>query len=216
MSSKSMIQLAATLVAGLAFSLSSHAAPTYCSEGNTVMEVSDVTFQSGGLPPPSNANDCYGILSGNANEDATPINNLALKWGSGWEFLVKDDLAGGVGTYGGITYTLSGATASTSGTWTLTAAPASALPVYVDFLVALKGSNEFALWFFDNMKIEAFNDGTWQSVFTNNKLELQDLSHLTLYVREGTVPPIVIPEPTGIALAGLALAVAGFASRRRR
>lgn len=100
-------------------------------------------------------------------------------------------------------------------------APAT-LPVFVDFIAVLKGSNEHALWFFDDVKIDGSDSGTWQSVFTNQNGNLQNLSHLTIYVRGGvdpsdpSDPPMTVPEPAGIALAGLVLAAAGLSSRLKR
>lgn len=222
------LTLLSTLAVGAAmFAASSGtalAAATYCSVAgspNTAgMKLSDLTFS--GNTPTTSADDCYGIVAG--NESQTSINGLNLTWGTNWTFLVKDESESGsasTGSFGGISYSLNGFSASTSGNWTLNAGPAGSLPVFVDFIAVLKGTNEHALWFFDDVKIDGSDNGTWQSVFTNNNFKLQDLSHISLYIRNGRDPgdpPVVIdvPEPATLALVGLALFAAGAARRRAR
>lgn len=197
-------------------------AATYCSvvgsPNGAGMALGDVTF-SGNMPS-SAADDCYGILSG--NDGNTDINDLGLLWGSDWIFLTKDDGSLTGGQFAGVTFSLDAVgLGNQGGTWTLTAGPADKLPVYVDFVAVLKASNEFALWYFDDVRVGGDDGGHWTSVFTNQNDGLQGLSHMSLYVRQGTRPPEIpppgtVPEPSGLALAALAVVAAGAAGRRRR
>lgn len=192
------------------------------------MTLADVTFS--GNTPSTSADDCYGIVAGMdvaPGETAANINALDLTWGTGWQFLIKDAPDGATatsGAFGGIDYSLISGAAATFGIWSLSAtatAPAS-LPTYVDFIVSLKSGNEYALWLFDDVKVDGDDGGSWTSVFKNNgNGGLQNLSHMSLFVRQGDEPtdvpqpPAEIPEPSGLALVGLA-AFAAVSVRRRR
>ena len=169
----------------------------------------------------ASASDCYGVASGNDNSSA--INGL-VNWqdpAGNWALLAKSD-DGGVdyGSLSGIDFTLS-ATAGTVGTWTLSAVdtngPAYAdLPVSMDFVGVLKGSNRFAAYYFDDVLVGGGNAGTWTITYTNNGGNIPDLSHLSLYTRvdaTGGIPPIPEAETYAMMLVGLGLV--GFMVRRR-
>ncbi len=143
------------------------------------------------------------------------------KWGTdAWSFLVKDDLNGGTGTYNGLNFALSGPAGAASGNWTLTATDPDLntlpnLPTSLDFLVVLKAGPGFGLWLLDDIIVDGTDSGTWISHIKNKGGNIADLSHLTIYVRDGVKGQNEIPEPGILALLGLGLAGLGFSRRRQ-
>jgi MYXO-CTERM domain-containing protein len=193
------------------------ALPGYCSNATATegIAVGDTTYEG------ANADDCYGVVAGNINS-AADINGLSLSWGTDWILLGTDNVppvggeAGNTGTYLGLSMIVT-ADVGTSGDWLLSATDTNGatdlnLPATMDFAVALKAGNEYALWFFDDVTVNAVNDGAWEIVFLNNGGQVPDLSHLTLFVRDGTT--VTMPEPGGLALLGLG-ALAAWSLRRR-
>lgn len=209
--------LPAVLVLGALAAPGAQAA-SYCggSPSNTDgLSKSDMSFNA------ASATDCYGVASG--NDDASDINALA-NWqdpAGNWALLAKsDDGSVGYGNLSGINFTLS-ATAGTVGTWALSAVdlngPAYAnLPVSMDFVGVLKGSNRFAAYYFDDALVSSSNAGTWTITYTNNGGNVPGLSHLSLYTRvdsTGGIPPIPEAETYAMMLVGLGLV--GFMVRHR-
>lgn len=186
------------------------AAATYCVPGSNSdgLALSDMTYNG------NNANDCYGVVSGNDN--LAFVNGL--KWGNDWSFLAKDDFPGGTtqgsGSFLGINFTLA-VDAGKSGNWTLTGTDTNGtaplnLPATLDLVGVLKGSTNFALYLFDDVVFDGTDGGTYTIKFTTkNGNSVPDISHLSLYVREGTqsdTPPNNrIPEPTLPLLLGSGL-----------
>jgi hypothetical protein len=202
----------------VASAMFSNAYAASCSAGTSTLNVADVSFRD------SNADDCGGVYSGNnSNQDINALNSGELLFGgTDWGSEIKDDSPGnpgsGTGEFLGINWILS-ATAGKTGEWTLSIAdpfPAS-LPVTVDFLAVLKGSNSFAAYLFTAETFSATGDynGTWKINFLNGGDKIPNLSHMSLYLRESTQTiPTVVPIPAAAWLFGLGLLGLIGAARR--
>lgn len=191
-----------------------------CSTGQATegISVTDVTYEG------ANASDCYGVVAGNLNPSQAEsfVNDTSTQpgsvWGGGWTHVAKDENGSGSGTFQGLSFTLdaSGVNSANSGTWTLTVTDTNGgaplnLPTTLDLVTILKGGNELALWFFDDVTVDSSNEGTWRISFLNNGGNRPNLSHMDLLVRNGSNE---VSEPGGLGLLGLGLA--GLAALRRR
>jgi hypothetical protein len=186
----------------------------YCWDATASGGIStgDVTLNSG------TAKDCYGVVGGNINS-AGDLNGLNLTWGTNWAYLDSTD--GNSATWMGLEFTVS-APLTTGGDWTLTGTDTDLstplnFPLGMDLVVALKASDRYALWAFDDLTVNSGdNDGTFTIVFKNNGGQIPDLSHMTVFGRaaEGGTIPVPEAETYAMMLAGLGLV--GFAAARRR
>lgn len=210
---------AVSMAAVLGFTSSAYAstsipAPTYCSTATLAANAAgisreDVTYNG------NNASGCYGVVAGNINS-AAGINALNLSWGNDWTYLDGSD--SGSATYQGIKFTVT-ATAGNEGTWKLTAldtngtAPLN-LPATFDLAVALKASDRYALWFYNDASVKTTNGGQWEIEFKNNGGNHPDLSHIMVFGRDGrdtsTVP---VPAAAWLLGSGL-LGIVGISRRK--
>jgi hypothetical protein len=192
------------------------AAPTYCSGPGTPTGITVNNMTLNGIA----ATDCYGpdqLANNSTAADVTAVNSL--KWGGGFTFLARDEnnSGTGTGTYMGLQFTLNAnSIGANAGTYTLTivdtngGAPLN-LPATLDLVGILKAGTDYAAYFFDDITVNAGNNGTYTIAFTNGGGQLPGLSHLDLLVRGGTS---TVPEPATAGLLGLGLL--GLLGARRR
>jgi PEP-CTERM motif len=152
------------------------------------------------------AADCYGYVGGNDSfaDMANVADNIenwdeTYGWNSAQASGFKDDNSGS----GSTTVLFDGAKNGDESTGTLTFLQA----LTGDFILALKGGNEVAYYYFDNANFAANST----IIFDIPGVQGAGYSHGTIY----TSTP-AIPEPSTYALMFAGLAAVGFMARRRR
>lgn len=174
------------------------------------LAVGDMTYNN------ANANNCYGVVNGTDN-----TTEIDLLWEGGWTLATKSDEKGDTGVLiNDINFAVAKQNTSVSGTWTLTGT-GTPLPQYFDFVGVLKQGTGYAAYLFDNVLFDGNDGGTYAINFFKPPQTTFDVSHISIYARAGVKPdspnpPSLVPEPTSLLLAGLAIVAAGVASRRRQ
>jgi hypothetical protein len=210
---------------------SAQAAVGYCNNylapGGTIqtdgLAVTDMTYS--GNTPTANADNCYGVSSG--NDSLAAINAL---WGGGFVLLTKSDGPDG-SILNGIDFTVTNS--NVTGTWLLTGS-GTPLPQFFDFVGVIKqgagpADGGFAAYLFDDASFDGSDGGTYEVTFGpgNNDGTPFDLSHISIYGRLGSDPCIgstdpncggggdELPEPASLVLVGIGLLGAALTRRRR-
>ena len=176
------------------------------------------------------ADQCAGYISGNDQLNPTlTVNDQSLFGFMDWIFDSKVDSPNSLSGNDNITIT-SGA-GSSSGAWLISGIQ-GLVDLYEDAMIVLKGGNGFNAYLFDDFTT-AIETGTWNMLANGNAGDAasrveRDISHITLYVREGDGGggggnggggngngggDTEIPIPATIFLFGAGLA--GIALRRR-
>lgn len=206
--------LGAGLIAGGLVLATPALAAGYCSAGMATESIAagNVSFEG------ASADDCYGVGAGNINGNTGAAILNDMTWGTGWTYLDATDDSSA--SFMGIEFSVT-ATPGSSGSFTLTGkdingpAPLN-LPSAFDFVVGLKGGNEYAMWGFDDVVIDGSDSGTFSIVFTNRGGNTPALSHMIVFGREsggGTIASIPEANTYAMLLAGLGLV--GFVTRRK-
>ena len=177
-----------------------------------------------------NADAVSSISTGSGGNVLVADIDLAFQ-GTGSGFVGLDAQAGQVSTFNGVAITINANNFSTSGTfninWTDNNNPLI-LPIWMDFVVAVKASNDSAAYLFNNKILDdqgggsGTRSGTYTIGFVNDGSNPPALSNISLFGRLGDDPNqqctngnCAVPVPAAAWLFGSALfGLVGIARKR--
>lgn len=151
-------------------------------------------------------------IGGSGNDNAALLNSVmpsGLFGLTGWEFIARDNDLDGTDSGNMAAFTVTGSL--TSGFLTLAA---SLYDTYSSIAVVLKSGGGLNPEFWVAYKIAADTTKVdYQSIFLNKKLEVGEISHISVYGVPGDTPsPVPLPAAGWLMIAGLG----GLAALRRR
>lgn len=144
-------------------------------------------------------------VSNTANQDSVAPNKPLTVNQEGFFGKTDWSFGGKIGTDAGFT----GKGSGQSGTWNISSVFKSS---WSDVMLVFKSGNGTFLTGYEVK--DGATSGQWTSPFEILGKDPKDVSHISVYFREGSNPSAGVPEPT--TMAGLALAGAGMAAYRRR
>lgn len=217
----------AAVTSALALAVSSvHAMPILDVAGVSTSDVMFTILPSlPGQPGVSqNADEAFGF---NGNDDVDDINMIPWDAGFGtgtYQLLDKTDAT--ASAFNGVTWDITAPDITSPGTWNLNWATTGTpgLPQTLDFVFVSKASTAWGAYLFDDILFTSdplTGTGTFTISWVNNGGNTPDLSHASIYGRQGTVAaPPIDPEPTPAPVPGtlllLGLGLLGVARSRRR
>ncbi len=217
---------ARSLMAALAVGVMAATLPVFpalatpCTPAAPPLSLEDMSLSNGSTSyTPSN---CSGQGAGNQSgaSETVALNTAFQGSGAAFVYLDKTDDASSPTGLGGITFTLTVNSTSSSGQFTLSWVDnpgGTNLPITVDLaFMIFAGSNQGDYLFTDVLLPTSPTSGTgdWNITFLNNGGQIPNISHMTVAGRLDDTPPTNVPEPSTLAI--LAIGLLGFLALYRR